>query len=110
MLEGYWRPHTAEQIRLVYSLSKSFTGTALGLAIGDGLVDLDDLVGDHLPELTADASARTLEMRVRHLASMSTGHADETLLDAFIAKKQIDQLVNLGEAGLLDKVDNTKLD
>ena len=85
VLEGYWRPHTAEQIRLVYSLSKSFTGTALGLAIGDGLVDLDDLVGDHLPELTADASARTLEMRVRHLASMSTGHADETLLDAFIA-------------------------
>lgn len=85
VLEGYWRPHHADQTRLVYSLSKSFTGAALGLAVGDGLVDLDDLVAEHLPELTVDAAARTRTMRIRHLASMATGHADETLLDAFIA-------------------------
>ena len=31
--EGHWRPHTSERSRLVYSLSKSFTGTALGLQL-----------------------------------------------------------------------------
>ena len=30
VLEAYWRPHRAGQARLVYSLSKSFTGAAVG--------------------------------------------------------------------------------
>ena len=84
--EGYWAPHTAECSRLVYSLSKSFTGTALGLQLGEGRLTLDDLVSDHLPELFDDAtadSARTL--RIRHIASMATGHDRETLLEAAMA-------------------------
>ncbi len=84
--EGYWAPHTGGHSRLVYSLSKSFTGTALGLQIGEGRLSLDDLVSDHLPELfdddTPDATRR---MRIRHIASMSSGHAAETLLEAFTA-------------------------
>ena len=84
IVEGYWAPHTGERSRLVYSLSKSFTGTALALQIGEGRLALDDLVSDHLPELfddhTPDASRR---MRIRHIASMSTGHDRETLLEAF---------------------------
>lgn len=84
--EGYWSPHTADRSRLVYSLSKSFTGTALGLQLGEGRLALDDLVSDHLPELfdgaTAD-SARTL--RIRHIASMATGHDRETLPEAAMA-------------------------
>lgn len=84
--EGYWAPHTADRSRLVYSLSKSFTGTALGLQIGEGRLTLDDLVSDHLPELFDDhtaASARTL--RIRHIASMATGHDHETYLEAALA-------------------------
>jgi CubicO group peptidase (beta-lactamase class C family) len=84
--EGYWAPHTGGRSRLVYSLSKSFTGTALGLLVADGLLSLDDLVSDHLPELfdddTPDAVRR---MRIRHIASMASGHAAETLLDAVLA-------------------------
>jgi CubicO group peptidase (beta-lactamase class C family) len=83
IVEGYWSPHTARRSRLVYSLSKSFTGTALGLQIGEGRLSLDDLVSDHLPELFDDAtadSARTLQ--IRHIASMATGHDRETLLEA----------------------------
>ena len=37
--------------RLLYSVSKSFTGTALGLMIGEGKLSLDDLVIDHLPNI-----------------------------------------------------------
>ena len=84
--EGYWSPHAGGRARLVYSLSKSFTGTALALQLGDGRLSLDDLVSDHLPELFDalgdEADDRTRRMRVRHIASMSTGHDRETLLEA----------------------------
>jgi CubicO group peptidase (beta-lactamase class C family) len=84
--EGYWAPHTGDRSRLVYSLSKSFTGTALGLLVGDGLLSLDDLVSDHLPELfDADTPDAVRRMRIRHIASMASGHAAETLLDAVLA-------------------------
>jgi CubicO group peptidase (beta-lactamase class C family) len=86
IVEGYWAPHTAEQIRLVYSLSKSFTGTALGLQLGEGRLSLDDLVSDHLPELFDDDTPPAVRrLRIRHIASMSSGHAAETLLDAVVA-------------------------
>lgn len=84
-VETYWSPHGPDRLRLVYSLSKSFTGAALGLAVGDGLLSLDDLVVDHLPARAAGVDERTGRMRIRHLASMATGHADETLLDALVA-------------------------
>jgi CubicO group peptidase (beta-lactamase class C family) len=80
--EGYWAPHTAARSRLVYSLSKSFTGTALGLQLGEGRLTLDDLVVDHLPELAEGADERTRRMRIRHIASMASGHRGETIVDA----------------------------
>ena len=81
--EGHWAPHTGEGPRLVYSLSKTFTGTALGLLLGEGRLSLDDLVSDHLPGLFDGASASARQLRIRHLASLSTGHDRETLLEAF---------------------------
>jgi CubicO group peptidase (beta-lactamase class C family) len=80
--EGYWAPHTRGQQRLVYSLSKTFTGTALGLQLGEGRLSLDDLVSDHLPECFGDADAATRRMRIRHIASMASGHDRETFLEA----------------------------
>ena len=85
VLEAYWAPHRAEQIRLCYSLSKSFTGVALGLAIDDGLLSLDDLVVDHLPDMAGGVDDRTRRMRIRHIASMATGHHDETLVAALLS-------------------------
>jgi CubicO group peptidase (beta-lactamase class C family) len=82
VVEGHWAPHTPDRCRLVYSLSKSFTGTALGLQIGEGRLTLDDLVADHLPELFHNAGPRARRLRIRHIASMSTGHDREMLLEA----------------------------
>lgn len=86
-VETYWAPHRAGQLRLVYSLSKTFTGTALALQLGEGRLSLDDLVSDHLPDLmdAAGADERTRRMKVRHIASMASGHDQEMLLDAFVA-------------------------
>lgn len=84
--EGWWAPHAATDVRLVYSLSKSFTGTALGLQLGEGRLSLDDLVVDHLPELFDDDTPDpTRRMRIRHIASMASGHTAETLLDAYLS-------------------------
>lgn len=81
--EGYWAPHDRGRGRLVYSLSKSFTGAALGLQIAEGRLTLDDLVSDHLPEVEFHDDAKRL--RIRHIASMATGHAEETLGAALAA-------------------------
>ncbi len=85
VVEAYWTPHAPGRHRLVYSLSKTFTGTALALQLGERRLTLDDLVADHLPDLLGDADPRTRRMRIRHLASMSTGHDREMLLDTLVA-------------------------
>ncbi|MET0460242.1 MAG: serine hydrolase domain-containing protein [Ilumatobacteraceae bacterium] len=80
--EGYWAPHTGDHRRLVYSLSKTFTGTALALQLGEGRLTLDDLVSDHLPALFDGADPATRRLQIRHIASMATGHDRETLAEA----------------------------
>ncbi|MCA9082033.1 MAG: serine hydrolase, partial [Planctomycetaceae bacterium] len=40
--EGWWGPESAEKPHVLYSLSKSFTSTAVGLAIAEGKLDLYD--------------------------------------------------------------------
>src|ERR1700721_610929 len=47
--EGWWAPYSADRPHLLYSLTKSFTSIAVGLAIADGLLSLDDRVAAVLP-------------------------------------------------------------
>jgi CubicO group peptidase (beta-lactamase class C family) len=76
--EGWWAPHTAERTRLVYSLSKSFTSTALAFAVDEDLVDLDDTVLQHFPEYADDVTdPRSRSLTLRHLISMASGHDRE---------------------------------
>ncbi|WP_298459844.1 serine hydrolase [uncultured Cellulomonas sp.] len=78
--QGWWRPYRPDGLQLLYSLSKSFTATALGLAVAEGLVGLDDTVLSHFPELDDEVTdPRTRRMLVRHVASMASGHLTETL-------------------------------
>ena len=49
--EGWWHPVSADRVHLLYSLSKSFTSTAVGFAVAEGLVDLDATVLSYFPEL-----------------------------------------------------------
>lgn len=73
--EGWWEPHTEERTRLLYSLSKSFTSTALAFALDEGLVDLDDTVIQHFPEYAEEVvDPRSRSVTLRHLASMASGH------------------------------------
>jgi CubicO group peptidase (beta-lactamase class C family) len=77
---GWWAPYTAERPHLLYSLSKSFTSTAAGFAVAEGLIDLDDPVISYFPEFASDITdPRSRAMLVRHVASMSSGHVAETV-------------------------------
>jgi CubicO group peptidase (beta-lactamase class C family) len=77
--EGWWAPYTAERRHMLFSLSKSFTATAIGAAIAEGLLSLDDPVLSFFPEdAPAEANANLAAMQVRHLLGMSAGHADDT--------------------------------
>lgn len=76
---GWWRPYGAQRPHMLFSLSKSFTATAVGIAIEEGLLTLDDPVLDYFAkEAPARVSRNLAAMRVRHLLSMNTGHAEDT--------------------------------
>ncbi|MEV6404882.1 serine hydrolase domain-containing protein [Streptomyces bobili] len=77
---GWWAPYTPDRLHLLYSLSKSFTSTAAGFAVAEGLIGLDDPVISYFPEFDADITdPRSRAMLVRHVASMASGHEAETV-------------------------------
>lgn len=78
--ESWWHPHTADRPHTMFSVSKSFTSTAIGLAVHEGLLTLDDKVVDLLPDdLPADPGEQLRAMRVRDLLTMTTGHSASTM-------------------------------
>ncbi len=82
MAEAWWQPESAEKQHVLWSLSKSFTSTAVGLAIDEGKLSLDDTVLKFFPDdAPPEPSANLKAMRVRDLLTMSTGHQDEVKLD-----------------------------
>lgn len=84
--ERWWAPYSAERPHLLYSLSKSFTSTALGFAVAEGLVDLDAPVRSYFPAWESRVTAeRSRATRVRDVASMASGHADDMLEPALKA-------------------------
>ncbi len=76
--EGWWSPYAADTPHALYSLSKSFTSTAVGLAVAEGKLSVDDEVLKFFPdEAPADPGKNLKAMRVSDLLRMSTGHQIE---------------------------------
>ncbi|MET0417741.1 MAG: serine hydrolase [Actinoplanes sp.] len=84
--ERWWRPYQPDTPHLLYSLSKSFTSTAIGFAVAEGLVDLDAPALSYFPEYDARVTdPRSRSILVRHLAAMASGHEDERVDQAYEA-------------------------
>jgi CubicO group peptidase (beta-lactamase class C family) len=82
--EGWWAPYSPDRPHLLYSLTKSFTSIAVGLVIADGLLSLDDLVVDVLPDhVPGDISEQGRRITVDHLLSMTAGHGLDSLEEAW---------------------------
>jgi CubicO group peptidase (beta-lactamase class C family) len=78
--EGWWAPYAAQRKHTLYSLSKSFTSTAVGLAASEGHFKIEDPVISFFDaDLPANVSKNLASMRVKDLLSMETGHAKDTI-------------------------------
>ncbi|MDR2514647.1 MAG: serine hydrolase [Christensenellaceae bacterium] len=76
--KALWR--SSQRIN-IHSLSKSFASCAVGLAIEEGLLGLDDLVLPFFPEKLDGSPPKNLEeLRIRHLLTMSPGHEAPLLM------------------------------
>ena len=76
--EGWWKPQTPDTPHVMHSLSKSFTSTAVGLAVSEGKLSIDDPVLKFFQDdAPSEPSANLKKMRVRDLLTMSTGHREE---------------------------------
>ncbi len=76
--EGWWSPYHPQAPHSLYSLSKSFTSTAVGLAISEGKLSVDDPVIKFFPEETPSEPSNNLKsMRVSDLLRMATGQQTE---------------------------------
>ncbi|MGC3961086.1 MAG: serine hydrolase [Verrucomicrobiota bacterium] len=76
--EGWWKPEAADKPHILNSVSKSFNATAVGLAIADGKLSLDDSVLKFFPNEAPTAPSDNLKaMTVRDLLTMSCGHDTE---------------------------------
>src|SRR4051794_1553355 len=79
LAEGWWAPYEAERPHMLFSLSKSFTSSAIGLAVAEGRLSVDDRVLSFFPDdAPAEPGENLAAMRVHDLLSMSTGHAVDT--------------------------------
>ena len=78
--EGWWAPYAAAEPHQMFSLSKSFTSTAVGLAIAEGKLTVEDEVLKFFPdEAPAKPSTNLKAMRLRDLLTMAAGHHAEDL-------------------------------
>jgi CubicO group peptidase (beta-lactamase class C family) len=77
--EGWWTPYRPQANHMLYSLSKSFTSTAVGFAVCEGKLEADDAVTSFFPdELPATISPNLAALKVKNLLTMSVGHAQDS--------------------------------
>ncbi len=78
--ERFWAPHVPERPHMMFSVSKTFTSMAIGLAVSEGLLTVEDRVVDLLPDAVPQhVSDHLAAMRVKHLLTMTSGHAEDTV-------------------------------
>jgi CubicO group peptidase (beta-lactamase class C family) len=72
--EGWWNPYRSDLKHTMYSTSKSFTSTAAGFAVTEGLLSVNDKVTSFFPDQLPDTVSEYLEsLTVKNLLSMSVG-------------------------------------
>ena len=77
--EGWWKPYAPEIPHPVFSFSKALVATAIGFCVQEKLLNVDDRLVDIFtsPE---NAQEKLSRVTVRHLLTMSCGHAADPML------------------------------
>jgi len=78
--EGWWAPYDAATRHALYSVSKSFVAMAMGLAIEDRKITINDRVNWFYPEyVPTNQHEWAKEIRIRDLMSMASGQKNDSL-------------------------------
>lgn len=73
--EQYWSPLNADFPHRMYSTTKSYVAIAIGFAIQDGLLSLDDKIVDYFPEYVPENILEHVKNQtIRNMLMMSTGY------------------------------------
>ncbi len=96
--EGWWSPYGPDYRHLMYSASKTFTATAIGLAVTEGRLKLTDKVISFFPYSLPDTIGNNMkDLTVQNLLTMSVGQdppatlagIDEDWITAFIKDEPV---------------------
>ena len=78
--EKWFQGHTPDSAHVMFSTSKTFTAAAVGIAIAEGKMKLDDKVADYFQDLALEKADNPCKATVRDLLMMAGGHdTDPTL-------------------------------
>ncbi len=76
--EGWWNPYGPDYKHILFSASKTFTATALGLAVSENRLKLTDKVISFFPNSMPDSLSEYMrELTVQNLLTMSVGQDPE---------------------------------
>ncbi|HBC78265.1 MAG TPA: serine hydrolase [Bacteroidales bacterium] len=96
--EGWWDPYGPDYKHLLYSASKTFTATAIGLAVSENRLKLTDKVVSFFPYSMPDSVGKNMkELTVGNLLTMSVGQdpagmgggTDEDWITAFLKNEPV---------------------
>lgn len=96
--EGWWDPYGPEYKHLLYSASKTFTATAVGLAVSENKLKLTDKVVSFFPYSLPDTIGTNMrELSVQNLLTMSVGQdpagmgggSEEDWITAFLKNEPV---------------------
>lgn len=80
--ECFRAPFTPERPHTMYSISKTVTATAIGIAVDEKLLSLEDKVRDFFPEFTQKIKDDRLDsLKVIHLLTMTSGKDPSVFAD-----------------------------
>ncbi|UBM59221.1 beta-lactamase family protein [Marinilongibacter aquaticus] len=78
--EAWWQPYRDDLVHTLYSLSKSFTATAVGFAVQEGRLSVEDKVVSFFPELKPETVNDNLaNLKIRDLLTMSAATTKEPM-------------------------------
>lgn len=68
--QGFFAPYSADYPHVLYSMSKSVTSTAIGFAVADGLISVDDKVSKFFPEYPSAKLPFNRSLTIKMLLTM----------------------------------------
>ncbi len=78
--EGWWYPYRPDFTHMLFSMSKSFTSIAIGFAVQEGLITIQDKLMDYFADVLpegAEPCKYMMELTIRDMLRMATGHVVE---------------------------------